>query len=95
VHWAGGSFGYFPSYALGNMYGAQIMHTLQQKLPHVEELIEAGQLLPIKDWLTEQIYRHGRLLTPAEIIMQVTGEELNPAYLVRYLQEKYRDIYAL
>ncbi|GAA4860790.1 carboxypeptidase [Paenibacillus vulneris] len=95
VHWAGGSFGYFPSYALGNMYAAQIGRTLRKELPDFDQLIEEGKLLPIKDWLTDKIYQYGKELSPNEIILQVTGEELNPDYLVDYLTEKYSDIYKL
>ncbi|MBE1441774.1 carboxypeptidase M32 [Paenibacillus sp. OAS669] len=95
VHWAGGSFGYFPSYALGNMYAAQIGRTLRKELPDFDQLIEGGKLLPIKEWLTDKIYQYGKELSPNEIILQVTGEELNPDYLVDYLTEKYSDIYKL
>ncbi len=95
VHWSGGSFGYFPSYALGNMYAAQMTHTLKKRLPNFDELIASGNLLPIKEFLTEQIYRYGKLLTPNEIIVQMTGEELNPDYLVAYLEDKYKAVYGL
>lgn len=95
VHWSGGAFGYFPSYALGNMYAAQIMRTLRKELPAYDQLIEDGNLLPIKDWLSDKIYRYGKQLTPNEIIMQVTGEELNPDYLVQYFTDKFGDIYKL
>lgn len=95
VHWSGGAFGYFPSYALGNMYAAQIARTLRRELSDVDGLIASGQLLPIKDWLSGKIYQYGKSLTPTEIITQVTGEELNPEYLVQYLTEKYSDIYGL
>jgi carboxypeptidase Taq len=95
VHWAGGSFGYFPSYALGNMYAAQITNTLKKQFPQVDEWIASGNLEPIKQWLTEKVYRHGKLLTPSEIIKQVTGEELNPDYLVGYLEHKYQALYGL
>jgi carboxypeptidase Taq len=95
VHWSGGAFGYFPSYALGNMYAAQMMRTIRKELPNFDELVQAGNLLPIKDWLSLKVYRHGKLLTPTEIITEVTGEELNPDYLVEYFQEKYGDIYKL
>ncbi|MFD0872256.1 carboxypeptidase M32 [Paenibacillus residui] len=95
VHWAGGMFGYFPSYALGNMYAAQFRHTLLGQMPDMEDKIAKGDLLPIKEWLTEQIYQYGKLLDPGEIVLQVTGEELNPDYLVRYLEEKYKPIYKL
>lgn len=95
VHWAAGAFGYFPSYSLGNMYAAQLMNTMQQDLPRMDERIEAGELLPIKQWLSDKIYKHGKMLTPSQIIEHVCGEELDPAYLVKYLEEKYQDIYRL
>ncbi|KRF10772.1 carboxypeptidase M32 [Paenibacillus sp. Soil787] len=95
VHWSGGAFGYFPSYALGNMYAAQFTHTLRKELPNFDSLIAEGNLVPIKEWLTDKVYRHGKLLTPNEIIRQVTGEELNPDYLVQYLEEKYQTVYGI
>jgi carboxypeptidase Taq len=95
VHWSSGAFGYFPSYALGNMYAAQMRNTLLQRMPEFEELVKQGNLLPIKEWLIEQIYQFGKSLTPSEIIHQVTGEALNPDYLVAYLEEKYKEIYKL
>lgn len=95
VHWSGGAFGYFPSYALGNMYAAQFTQTLRQELPAFDSLIAEGNLAPIKKWLTEKVYKHGKLLTPNEIIRAVTGEELNPEYLVQYLEEKYKSVYGI
>jgi carboxypeptidase Taq len=95
VHWSSGAFGYFPSYALGNMYAAQMRNTMLARLPDFDELVKQGNLLPIKEWLVEQIYRYGKSLTPSEIIQQVTGEALNPDYLVAYLEEKYKEIYKL
>lgn len=95
VHWSGGDFGYFASYSLGNMYAAQILHTLRKELTNYDELIAAGDLLPIKEWLTEKIYRFGSSQTPSQIIERVTGEPLNPDYLADYLEEKYKEIYKL
>jgi carboxypeptidase Taq len=95
VHWSDGSFGYFPSYSLGNMYAAQFAHQLKKQFPDYEEWIASGNLLPIKEWLSEQIYQYGKLLTPTEIIVKVTGEELNPDYLVDYLENKYKAIYGI
>jgi len=89
VHWAGGSFGYFPSYSLGNMYGAQLMQALRKDMPDLDEQIERGQLLPVKEWLTERVHRFGKLRTPDEIIRFATGEPLNPTYLVEHLKNKY------
>lgn len=95
VHWSGGSFGYFPSYALGNMYAAQIAQTLKKELPQFEGFVKEGNFKPIKEWLTDKIYKHGKALKPAEIIKNVTGEDLNPDYLADYLEEKYKEIYGL
>lgn len=95
VHWSGGDFGYFASYSLGNMYAAQILGTLRKELPAFDSLIAEGNLLPIKEWLTDKIYRFGKSLTPSEIIEQVTGEPLNPDYLADYLEAKYTELYKL
>lgn len=95
VHWSGGGFGYFPSYSLGNMYAAQFMHTIKREMPEFDRLIEQGNFQPVKAWLIDNIYRHGKLLTPAEIVQNVTGEPLNPSYLIDYLETKFKDIYRL
>jgi len=95
VHWSGGSFGYFPSYALGNMYAAQFAKTLEREMPDLWERVGSGRLHPIKDWLTERIYRYGKLETPGEIVRRVTGGPLDPSHLIHYLEQKYRDIYRL
>jgi carboxypeptidase Taq len=95
VHWSGGAFGYFPSYSLGNMYAAQLLNTMQKQMPNLFQLVEEGNLLPIKEWLVNNVHRHGRMLEPSKLIRQVTGEELNPDYLMAYLENKYKEIYAL
>jgi len=95
VHWSGGAFGYFPSYSLGNMYAAQIMRAARRHLPDLDGLIEAGKLLPLKEWLTEHVHRHGKLLRPAELIRAISGEPLGSACLCDYLETKYREIYRL
>ncbi|MEH7253768.1 carboxypeptidase M32 [Neobacillus niacini] len=95
VHWAGGSFGYFPSYALGYMYAAQFKKKMLSDLPNFDQLLEEGNLLPIKEWLTKNIHQYGKLKKPLEILNDVTGEGLNAQYLVEYLSEKYGKIYKL
>lgn len=93
VHWAAGLFGYFPSYALGNMYAAQMMEAMRRDIPNIDELIGTGELLPIKQWLGKHVHTHGKMLTPKEIIQKSTGEALNSAYLVAYFHEKFHNIY--
>jgi len=95
VHWAGGSFGYFPSYALGYMYAAQFKQAMLKDLPHFDQLLEQGNLLPIKEWLTLKIHQFGKLKEPLELLHEVTGEGLNANYLIKYLTEKYSQVYQL
>jgi carboxypeptidase Taq len=95
VHWAGGSFGYFPSYALGYMYAAQFKNAMLKDLPNFDDLLEEGNLLPVKEWMTENVHKHGKLKKPLEILNDVTGEGLNAKYLVDYLYEKYNKVYNL
>ncbi|HYE81371.1 MAG TPA: carboxypeptidase M32 [Clostridia bacterium] len=95
VHWAGGSFGYFPSYTLGNIYSAQFYNTAKKEIENFDALVEKGELTKIKEWLSEKIYKHGKLMEPAEILKEVTGEEINPKYLTDYLENKYKEIYKI
>ncbi|WP_204953450.1 carboxypeptidase M32 [Metabacillus crassostreae] len=95
VHWAGGSFGYFPSYALGYMYAAQFKHAMLKDLPNFDEIVRNGQFDKIKEWLTENIHKFGKTKEPLEILNDVTGESLNASYLIQYLEEKYRNIYEI
>lgn len=95
VHWSGGSFGYFPSYALGYMYAAQFKNAMLKELPNFDELLATGNLKPIKEWLTENIHQYGKLKKPLEILHDVTGEGLNAKYLIDYLTDKYTKVYNL
>ncbi|WP_440895695.1 carboxypeptidase M32 [Amphibacillus sp. Q70] len=94
IHWAAGDFGYFPTYALGYMYAAQLYGTIQEQI-NLDNMIRSGDFEPIKAWLTEHIHRHGKMKKPLEMIEQVTGEGLNPDYLIQYLTEKYSKIYQI
>lgn len=95
VHWSHGSFGYFPTYTLGNMYAVQFYNTAKRKIRKLEEHIAKGRLKVLKDWLNVQIHEVSRVETPAEIVLRVTGEPLNPQYFVDYLWEKYGEVYEL
>ncbi|MCM3566924.1 carboxypeptidase M32 [Neobacillus mesonae] len=95
VHWSFGGIGYFPSYSLGNLYAAQILRTIQKELPEFKSLIKNGRFDVIQEWLRVNIHQYGKLYTPNELIVKVTGEELNADYLVEYLEEKYSEVYSL
>jgi len=95
MHWSGGSFGYFPSYALGYMYAAQWKHAMDQDIPNFDELCAKGDLQPIREWLTEKVHKYGMLKKPFELLQEGTGEGLNAQYLCDYLTEKYTKLYKL
>ncbi len=91
VHWTG-MFGYFPSYALGNAYGVQILRTMEKDFD-VFAAVRAGELNKIAAWLKERVYSIASLTTPDEWINAITGESLNPTYFLDYLEEKYSKLY--
>ncbi|MDR0325955.1 MAG: carboxypeptidase M32 [Oscillospiraceae bacterium] len=92
VHWSAGLVGYFPSYAVGNAYAAQIMQAMR-KTVDVDGAVGKGNLAPVEAWLCENIHRHGELYRPDELLRRATGEGFNPAYYVAYLKEKFTELY--
>lgn len=95
VHWSGGMFGYFPSYALGYMYAAQLRVAMEKDLPAFDKLCETGNFKPILEWLTKHVHQYGKMKKPLEIMQAATGEGLNASYLANYLKEKYTKLYQL
>lgn len=96
VHWSGsiGGLGYFPSYALGSAYGAQILAAMKKELDF-DALVRAGDLAAIRDWMKEKVFSIASVTTPDEWIEQITGEPFNTDYFCDYLEAKYTDIYKL
>lgn len=92
VHWAGGSFGYFPTYALGSAYASQIYYSLLKDV-NISEALKNGNTKPINDWLKNKIHKFGSSKYPKEILRYATGEDFNPNYYIKYLKEKYSKIY--
>lgn len=93
IHWSGGMFGYFPTYSLGNLYAAQFFNTLKGDIPDWCKQVEEGHFQTILDWLKGNIHKHARVYSARELCTRVTGESLNPRYLLEYLEEKFGDIY--
>lgn len=92
-HWSGGSFGYFPSYALGSAYGAQMLRNMEKDVD-VWGSVARGDLEPVTHWLTEKIHRYGRMLDPKELVEQACGD-FDPTVYTDYLTEKYSKLYNL
>lgn len=89
IHWATGSFGYFPTYALGNLYAAQFFVAFKDSNPDWESRIESGDLLFIRNWLKENIHKYGCTYRANEMVKRVTGKELTVQPYISYLNEKY------
>ena len=93
-HWSGGSIGYFPSYALGSAYGAQLLAKMRETLD-VEAVTLSGDLQPIRDWLTERVWSKGSLYDPQEIFERAAEAPFDPAFYTDYLINKYSELYGV
>ncbi len=95
VHWSAGLFGYFPTYALGNLYSAQFFRQANQDVEDLNASFRSGDFRPLLDWLREKIHCHGRRYAPAELVERVTGASLQHEPLISHLTQKYGEIYGL
>lgn len=91
-HWSGGMFGYFPSYALGNAYGAQMLDTMQKELGDIFADIEKGDFTRVRGWLKENIHRFGSLYKPAELLERSCGS-FDASHYTNYLKNKFSSLY--
>ena len=94
VHWSGGMFGYFPSYALGSAIAAQLLHYMEGVMP-VKEYLKEGNLVSIREFLREHIHQYGGAKKTQELLQETVGEKFNPKYYIEYLTEKYTKLYEL
>ncbi|MCL1788068.1 MAG: carboxypeptidase M32 [Defluviitaleaceae bacterium] len=94
IHWSMGAFGYFPTYALGSAYAAQLLHYMKKDMD-VDALVAKGDFAKITGWLTEKIHRYGSIYTPNELMAMNFGEELNGEYFAEYLRDKFEKLYSL
>jgi len=95
VHWGAGMFGYFPTYSLGNVIAGQLWDRVTAEVPDVEERIGRGEFTPLRDWLRDNVHRHGNKFMPSELIERVTGGPIEVAPYVRQLQERAAEIYGI
>lgn len=92
THWASGSFGYFPSYALGNIYSGQMLATMIKEIPEWKNQISMGNFKQIKEWLVENVYRYGNQFDPSDLLRNITGNEVNVNTYLDYLDNKFSNI---
>ncbi|MBU3032229.1 carboxypeptidase M32 [Paracoccus marinaquae] len=95
VHWSVGLFGYFPTYALGNVYAGCLNAAMRDAVPDLDEALARGDAAPGVEWLRENLQRHGGLMPPRRLIEDATGATVSPAPLLDYLEEKFAGIYGL
>ena len=95
VHWSHGSFGYFPTYSLGSFYAAQFFDKAKQDIPGLEQQISNGELSKLLQWLREHIHQYGRRYNSEELCERVTGQKLDTEFFMRYVADKYKQVYDL
>jgi carboxypeptidase Taq len=95
IHWSWGLFGYFSTYALGNLVSVQLWEKIMQEIPDLPDQIRQGKFDALLGWLRTNIHVHGRKFMPQELVQKVTGSRIDPAPYMRYLKEKYSQIYGV
>lgn len=88
VHWSHGLFGYFPTYTLGNLYGAQYFEAARRDLGDLDGQFAAGDFQPLLGWLRDKVHRHGRRHSAAQLCERATGRPLEAAPLLTHLTAK-------
>ena len=95
VHWSAGLVGYFPTYSLGNLYASQFFAQADADLGGLAEQFARGEFEPLRQWLRDNIHRHGQCYSAAELVEKITGKPLSHAPLVAHLRNKLAPLYGL
>ncbi len=93
VQWSCGWAGQFQSYAIGNVVASQWWDLIARDIPDRDELLAHGEVAPIREWLREHVHQHGHVYTPQELIRKATGGPIDSGPYLRYLGEKYGELY--
>ncbi len=93
IHWASAIYGYFPTYALGNIYSGQILSILEKEVPLWRVQISEGNFQHIKQWLIKNVHQYGNLYDPQDLLKKITGEGINIQPYLNYLETKYSQLY--
>jgi carboxypeptidase Taq len=95
VHWSAGLIGYFPTYALGNLIAGQLWQQVHIDIPELDDQLARGELAPLREWLRENVHRHGSKFTTGELLERVVGRPIEVAPFVSYLKGKLSDVYGV
>jgi carboxypeptidase Taq len=95
VHWSAGLIGYFPTYSLGNLIAGQLWEKATGDLPDLELQIAGGELSGLREWLRENVHRHGSKFGAAELLERITGQPISVGPFVSYLKAKLSDAYGV
>jgi carboxypeptidase Taq len=95
VHWSSGLIGYFPTYALGNLIAGQLWEKAHLDVPDLDDQIAAGELSGLREWLRENVHRHGAKFSSRELLERVVGAPIAVGPFVSYLRRKLGDVYGL
>jgi len=93
THWASGYYGYFPSYALGNIYDGMFLKKINKDIPDWLSNVEKGDLLPSIDWMKQNVHRKAALYDPADLMEKITGSKLSAGPFLDYIEKKYSTIF--
>jgi len=95
VHWSFGLFGYFSTYALGNLISLQIWEKVNADIPNLEDQIRKGDFTALLSWLQDKVHRHGKKFEPQELVERVTGSKIDGGPYIKYLNKKFGELYGL
>jgi carboxypeptidase Taq len=95
VHWSAGMFGYFPTYALGNLIAGQLWAQVHDDVSDLDERIASAELAPLREWLRDRVHRHGAKFGAMELVERVTGAPISVGPFISYLKGKLSDVYGL
>ncbi len=93
IHWSAGLVGYFPTYTLGNLYAAQFYEQARKDLGDLDAMYARGEFAPLLGWLRDRIHQHGSRYTATDLVKRVTGRPLDPAPLLKHLNERVEAFY--
>ena len=89
MHWSSGLIGYFSTYLLGSVMSVQIWEKMQGDVGDLDALMERGEFTPLREWLEQNVHRHGRKYAPQELLEKAVGSQIDARPYIAYLKRKF------